>query len=230
MAEDSKKPRRGCLPGFLSIFLFLTAVGLAVALYFASLPQDLSDIKGYGPAAKAGGRDLGKVVEEAIDRGFDMTISEEELNGWLKRSLDVKQGGLLEEQVKFEGIAVRLEKDRAEVVLERTVFGRPFTTSMYLRIEKLEDERGVLTQIHLDGGPFSESLPKLKRGGRIGRLVVPQGFLILVKPAFEKIGLAFPKESENAIQRMGRVRIDDGSLHLDPRSEMERGMSMPGTF
>ena len=231
MSEESKPAKRGCLARLISSFLFVTALALGVALYFASQPQDLTDIKGYGMAANPAGRDLSQAVSEAVQRGgYEVKISEADLNGWLKRTLALKQGGLLADKVKLEGIAVRLDKDRAEVILERSVYGRPFTTSMFLRIEKTEESGGVLTQIHLDGGPFSDSFPKLKKGGRVGKLVVPQGFLILLRPSFEKIGREFSKEAENGIQNMNRVIIEDGSLILDPRESMERNALSPGTF
>jgi hypothetical protein len=231
MAEESHPRKRGCLPKLISMFLFLMALALGVALFFAAQPQDLSDIHGYGTVADPAGRDLTQAVAAAIERGgYDLTITEGEMNGWLQRTLDVKQGGLLADQVKIKGVAVRFEKDRAEVILERSVFGHAFTTSMFLRIEKTEETAGILTQVHLDGGAFIDDLPKLKKGGRIGKLVVPQGFLILVRPSFQKIGAALPKETENGIERMTRVAIEDGVLKLDPRDKMERDLLPPGTF
>jgi hypothetical protein len=228
MSEEPKPRKRGCLARLVSAFLLLISIGLATALYFASQSQDLSDIKGYGMAANPAGRDLSQAVAEAVQRGgYEVKISEADLNGWLKRTFELKQGGLLADQVKLEGIAVRLENEQAEVILERSVFGRPMTASMFLRIEKIEDSGGVLTQIHLDGGPYTDSFPKLKKGGRIGKLVVPQGFLILLRPSFEKVGRLLSKEAENGIQNMNRVTIEKGSLILDPRDAMERNALSP---
>lgn len=229
MAAESKPTKRGCLPKFVSLLLFLSAVGLAVALYFASQPQDMTDVKGYHIAAP-GGRDLGQVLASAAKEGYDLKLPEEEINGWLRRTLEIKQGGFLADRVKLEGVAVRLEKDRAEVILERSVFGRPFTTSMYVRIEKTEDSGGVLTQVHLDGGAYSDDFPKLKKGGRIGKLVVPQGFLILMRPGFEKIGAQLSTEIDDGIKRMNRVVMTEGFLELDPRDAAERSYTLPGTF
>lgn len=229
MSEEPKPRKRGCLPRLVTSFLFLISIGLAVALYFASQPQDLSDIKGYGMPVNPAGRDLSVAVAEAIERGgYEVRISEADLNGWLKRTFELKQGGLLADQVDLKGVFVRLENDQAEIILERSAFGHPVTTSMFLRIEKLEDSNGVLTQIHLDGGPYSDSFPKLKKGGRIGKLVVPQGFLILLRPSFEKIGGLLAKEAENGIQDMNRVVIEKGVLLLDPRDAMERNALSPG--
>src|SRR5687768_4131364 len=69
MSEESKPAKRGCLARLISTFLFLIALALGVALFFASQAQDLSDIKGYGMAANPAGRDLSQAVAEAVQRG-----------------------------------------------------------------------------------------------------------------------------------------------------------------
>jgi len=228
MSEESKPRSRGCLSRLFSLFLFLAAVGLFVALFFATQPQDLSDIKGYGGSSPP--RDLTLALRNSQERGYPLTISESDLNTWLGHTLAAKQGGLLESQVKLKGVAIRLEKDRAEVILERTIFGKPFTSSMYLRIEKMETAAGRETLVHRDGGEYFKDLPKLKKGGRIGRLVVPQGVLVLLLPSFGDLKTQFSDEIELALERMARVTIEDDKLELDPREPGESDAILPGTF
>lgn len=229
MSEESKPRSPGCLSRLFSFFLFLAAVGLFVALFFALQPQDLSDIKGYGANATTP-RDLTQALRNAEERGYPLTISEADLNAWLAHTLIAKQDGYLGGEVKLKGVAIRLEKDRAEVILERTMFGKSFTTSMYLRIEKIETAAGRETLVHRDGGEYLKDQPRLKKGGRIGRLVVPQGVLVLLLPSFGELKNQFSEEIELAIEKMARVTIEDGKLELDPREQGGADDSLlPGT-
>ncbi|RYD33988.1 MAG: hypothetical protein EOP87_10035 [Verrucomicrobiaceae bacterium] len=227
MAEEPNPRSRGCFARLFSSFLFLISLGLAVALYFAAQPQDLSDVKGYGGIAGNPPRDLSAALRNATERGYDLRLSEEDLNRWLAATLPMKQGGVLGASVKLEGVAIRLEQDVAEVVMVRSVFGRPFTVSMFLRIEQTESSDGISTALHRDGGAFVESFPKLKKGGRFGKLVVPQGMLLLVMPSFSELKDQFKEEISNGLEKMAKVRIEEGSLVLDPRDSPAPEMINP---
>ena len=85
--------------------------------------------------------------------------------------------------------------------MERKIMGRPFTVSMFLRVEQLQGSKGVKTEVHLHGGAYHESLPKPPRGGRFGKLVVPQGFLLLVMPAYEKLARLVPRGNPSRASR-----------------------------
>jgi hypothetical protein len=112
---------------------------------------------------------------------------------------------------------VRLREGVAEVIIERDVAGYPVTTSMFLQVEQTETAQGVSTQIHLHGGGFHEMAPRPTRGGRFGQLTVPQGFLIMVMPDFQKLAEVFETEIDLGFQRMTRIRIEDKRLMLDPK-------------
>jgi hypothetical protein len=219
MAESSKpNSGGGCLGKLVVLILLLAAGGLGAALFFIAKPQDLSDIGGYGPGApNAPIRDMRVVLKASLDRGHIVNLTETELNQWLKRTLATKQGGPLGSQVSLDRVWVRLHEGYAEVIMERTLMGKPFTTSMFLRVEQLQGLKGVETRIHLDGGPFHANLPKPPRGGRFGSLVVPQGFLILVMPAYEKLAALFQEEKRLGFEEMARIHIEKGKLVLNPR-------------
>lgn len=219
MAEPSQpKSGGGCLGKLVVLILLISAGGLGAALFFIAKPQDLSDIGGYGPGAQnAPIRDMRVVLKASLDRGHIVNLTETELNQWLKRTLAPKQGGPLASQVSLDRVWVRLHDGYAEVIMERTLMGKPFTTSMFLRVEQLQGLKGVETRIHLDGGPFHANLPKPPRGGRFGSLVVPQGFLILVMPAYEKLAALFQEEKRLGFEEMARIRIEKGKLVLNPR-------------
>ncbi len=207
----------------------LGVAGLGVAMVFSALPQDLSDLDGAGPGLAAPqGRDLAVVLRNAIDRGFSVTLTEEEINGWLARTLRAKQGGLLEEFTSLESVRVRLEEGHAEVIMERTIFGYPHTVSMFLRLEQLEGHLGP--SLYFDGGRFHEMLPFPPRGGRFGQLTVPQGFLILVRSSFAKLAEAYAEELELGFEGMSRVRISEDGIIMSPPNIGGGSQLLPDSF
>ncbi|MEO7097919.1 MAG: hypothetical protein ABI162_01060 [Luteolibacter sp.] len=232
MADPTKpKSGGGCLSKLIFLILLIGALGLGTALFFITQPQNLSDLGGYGPAAKtAPVREMKVVLKNAIDRGFPVTLTEADINNWLGRTLSTKQGGLLASQISLERVWVRLEDGVAEVIMERKIMGRPFTVSMFLQVEKFESAKGVTTQVKLDGGPFHKDFPVPPRGGRFGKLVVPQGFLILVMPAYEKLAGLFAEEKRLGLEEMSRAKIEKGRIILDPRPPESGDPLLPQTF
>jgi hypothetical protein len=218
----------------MTLFVLGLLGGLALSFYLISQPQEMGDIDGARAAsALAPVRDLKTVVQNAIDRGYSVTLSEEEINGYLARTLLARQAGLLSEHVSLDGVWVRLEPGRAEIIMERRILGRPSTVSSYVRIEQTEELNGrTRTQIIPNGGPYLDGV-KVNRGGRFGRLVVPEGFLHLTKPAYKALagvyGHETPEGWESDLQfgAMSKVRIEDGRLMLEPIGSEQ---SLPGKF
>ena len=232
MADPAKpKSRSGCLTKLVFLILLIGAVGLGCALFLIAQPQDLSNIGGYAPPAKAPAKeDMKTVLKNAVDRGYALNLTEERLNNWLGQSVSAKQGGLLGQQVTFERVWVRLEDGFAEIIMERKLFGRPFTLSLFLKIEQLEGPNGVRTELKLDGGPYHKDFPHPPRGGRFGKLEVPQGFLILILPAYRNLAALFPEEKRLGLEEMARIKIEKGHLILDPRAPAPGDPLMPQTF
>lgn len=218
--DEPKKKKGGCMGKLLGLLVFAVLVGLGAAIYHITQPQDLSDIGGYSPSPTTPAsppRDMKAVLTKAIEGDYSVQLSETELNHWLARELELKQGGELAEWVTLKRVWVRLREDVAEVIIERDVAGYPLTTSMFLQVEQTETAKGISTQIHLHGGGFHEMVPIPSRGGRFGQLTVPQGFLIMVMPDFRKIAGIFETEIDLGFQRMSRIRIEDKRLTLDPK-------------
>lgn len=216
--QTNPKTSRGCFSRLIVLLLLLCATGLGFALYFMAQPQDLSDIHGYTPDTRALlRRNLRLMLQTSHDRSYPVTITEGEINQWLLGVLQAKQGGLLADKVTLDGVWVRLEDGRAELVLERKVMGKPFTVSMYLQIQQTDSESGTKTEINFHGGPFHKYLPFPKCGGRFGQLPVPQGFLLLVMPSYKNLAAAFPEELRLGFEEMTRIKIEKGRLTLDPR-------------
>ena len=232
---DSKKTKApksggGCFSKLLLLILLAAAVALGSAVFFVVQPQDLTDIGGYGPVPVAGPeRDMKAVLKNAITRSYPLTLSEAEINQWLARTVETKQGGFLAEKVTLNHLWVRLEQGRAELIMERHFLGHPFTVSMYLQIQRMEGPKGVITEILRHGGPYHPDFPDPPQGGRFGKLVVPQGFLLLVMPAYEKLAALFPEEIQLAFSEMNRIQFEKGKLVLDPR-ELTGQQGMPKTL
>jgi hypothetical protein len=88
---------------------------------------------------------------------------------------------------------------------------------MFLKVEQLQGVGGVRTEVHRDGGQYHEAVTKPLKGGRFGKLVVPQGFLLLVMPAFQKLAEVYRQEIHLAFEEMARIRIEPKRLVLESR-------------
>jgi hypothetical protein len=212
----------GCLRAISFLILLAFASGLGYAMFYIAQPQDLSDIGGReGIQNGSKPRNLNLVLKNAHERGHALTISEADINLWLSKTLVPKQGGPLATKVTLNQVWVRLNDGYAEVIMERSILGKPFTVSMFLKVEQTEGEQGIRTEIHRHGGPFHADAPKLMRGGRFGKLVVPQGFLVLVMPAYSKLSETYAEEIRLAFEEMSRIRIESGRLLLDSGEPMD---------
>ena len=131
--------------------------------YLSFDPQPLDDIEGYrgkpGPPPLTG-RNLATVLENAAKNNHGVRITEKEINEYLLRTLKFEQGGVFKGRVTARGVWVRLEKDVAEIIIEREIMGKSHTISMFLRPEQeKQDDDSMLTKVHRSRG----------RWGQIGR-------------------------------------------------------------
>lgn len=202
----------------LWVNLFFTSL-LGLAVVCVLVPQDLTDIEGYRTVPRAAkARDLEAVLTKSIANGHEVSLSEREINEWLAREVKVEQKGRLSGVVGGrQRVWIRFEDKVAEVIMERRVFGLRMTWSMFVQIsqEQLTDEIRKKTLLH--GGPYLESVPIIHRGGRFGRLVLPQGYLHLVISEYGKLAAVCSNEIHLALEEMKSVRIEKGKLVLNPR-------------
>lgn len=120
-------------------------------------------------------------------------------------------------------VRVRLEDGYAEVIMERSIMDYPQTLSMYLKIDQYIDVQGRTKGAAVLGGeqyfPDVPRIDRLIRGGRFGQLEVPQGFLLLVQPAFAKLAAVYQQELHLGFEEMSRITFTKGKLVLDPRAD-----------
>lgn len=221
-------PENRRAPNVLVVMVLLAVAGLVVALLSLSTPQNLKNIGGYAVTSKSGTAwDMKTVLQGAIDRKQPLTLTERHINLWLARTLTPRQGGFFSRVISLDRVWIRLEDKRAEVIQERRIFGQPFTVSMFLKVEQSHGDHGALTQIHLHGGPYFENLPQVRRGGRFGNLVVPQGFLLAVIPSYQKLARLFSEEIHLGLEEMAHIQIAKGRLILDPRHRLVEPPTIP---
>jgi len=228
---DAPKPKRrgGCFTRVVIFFLLIVLTALGCGVYSVFQPQSLEDI---ATRDEAGGnlRNLDAALRESLERGFPTTITEGQLNAWIAHRLAAKQGGMLSSVATLDGVRIRLEDGRAEIVTLRTVLGHPLTVSLYVQVRQTEGAQGLKKEVLLQGGAYDPDFPKLLRGGRFGTLVVPQGFLVLVLPGYQKLAAVFTDEIENALQEMSVIEIQKDRLVLNPLAKDAPALNVPGTF
>jgi hypothetical protein len=218
MGESSKKEAgKGCMGRIGLLFLIALFAGMIAAVYFVSQPQNLEELGGYRPVEGDPARDLVVVMEKSLEKGHSLALTETEINRWLSRTLSCRQGGFASRGVTLDGVWVRLMDGHAEIIQERTILGRRFTVSLFVSIERKMEAGRIHKQVHLHSGPFHKDVPRPVRGGRFGRLGVPQGFLIFVMPSFQRLAKEFTKEIKLGFEEMAVTRFEKRRLVLYPR-------------
>lgn len=220
------KRRRREIPRSLWAFVLFMVISLSCCLVQVFRPQDLSDLEPQQGEPSGVVRDLKAVCSQSIAGSYPLRLTEAEINGYFAKTLVMEQQGALADWVKLEKVLVRLEQGRAELIMVRRCAGMTLTSSMFLKLEQTESsEGGVQTHIDIDGGVMA-GLPFLRQGGRWGRLLLPQGFMVFVRPSYAALAAVFSEEIRLGFEEMARVQIGDGVLELDPR--FDSGSSMMG--
>ena len=149
-------------------------------------------------------------LASAIRRNQTVTFTEEEINIWLRKRLQVKQGGLLEPYVNIRGVWVNLTEGEIEFVIERELPEKMIhVVSLFMRFES--SENGF--SIH-------------RHASHVGQVKLPGGFARLVMPTFSNMAGELVEElklykddslSSNKALKIHDVRVESGRITLDPR-------------
>lgn len=210
MSQDPPKPRRSPLAKLLRLLVILLLGGVLYCVYLATQADDLTDIGGYGEDT-APRKNLYGEIKESIRTGRAIRISERDLNAYLQDNIQLEQLGSYADKVSAKDIWVRLEKDRLEVIVQREVWGYPQTMGANFAFPE---------KVLADG----RKKPALAwESVSLGRLTLPQGYGLLVKEAFVKLAAALEAELTPAFQNMGKIKVEDGALLLDPSPQRVDG-------
>ena len=205
MAERSKLFQSAALLLALTLLVFLFT---AIALSF--LPQDLSDIEGRkeDSTADAPARNVQRVLENAVKQDLKVTLTEAEINQSLSDQVKGEQGGFLAKSVDYKGTWVRINEGSMDVIFERQAFNRAHTISMKIEIEQLlENNNQMSSNIHW-------------RGGRLGQMPVPQGYLLLVMSGYESLAEVMDaevKSLKDMLRGKATIEFSDDKVTFTPR-------------
>lgn len=174
----------------VSLFLSFTLL-LLLLLVKLWVPQDLSDIAGYNDTAAA--RDLTALIRNA--NGAPVTITEAELNRYLRDTCRMRQTGIFSIITHCQGMAVRIHNGYAELVFDRLMGANMHqTTAVYLTFTQENHLGSPDLKVELRGGePLLGSMPN---GGSIGSVALPQRHVLMLRPALESFITCYPDIAE----------------------------------
>lgn len=185
-----------------TVLLLVIAAGMGYIMTMVMLPRDLSSISGY-PADENDKVPARNLLRESLDtlvaQDENLVISEEDMNRYLQQRVIGKQGGVLGGFVKFNGVFVDFKKGYADVYVERSMFGYPFTMSCHVSMEKFK--RKPVWSI---------------AGGSIGRQDIPGRQLQPILKVFKRIAMTCEDELE-IINKMGDIQFEENQMVMNPK-------------
>ncbi|MBT8035917.1 MAG: hypothetical protein KJO21_00090 [Verrucomicrobiae bacterium] len=227
----------GCIKRLFFLLLFFLMVHAVIHIYFLWQPADEVDeisqmvidanvaglkvfpaIQGYQLDRIEGREELirGESIAApllkarlatAIEQKYPVSFSEKDINAWLRKRLELKQGGLLSPFVELRGIWVDFEEDEVEVIIERELPGeRLHVTSLFVKFTR--SERGYSMQ------PYS---------AHVGQVRVPGGFARLIMSAFSNLLYELEDELQPYYdKKILDIHVEEGKVTLDPRRPEKR--------
>lgn len=197
-ADEDEGQTRGVLREILARVNVLTCVAALVFLIFTGWlistvwrmwsPQSLNDVAGYQDQGSS--RDLLVMLKKA--NGGEVSFSEGELNRYLRETCRMRQTGLFSLIAHVQGLAVRVHDGYVELVVDRIIGANIHqTTSVNLSFRQETHLGRPELKVDFHGGkPLYGSIP---RGGKIGRVAVPQRPVEMLKPALETLLDCYPE-------------------------------------
>ena len=208
------------LKTIIAIVVLVALTSMAAHTVMSWIPRILQDVDGTGPVEEgATVPDLAERLKEAIDKSYEIEITEEELNRYIASKLELTQSSIVDDYVKITGVYVDLKPNLIDVSIEREfnipnnqqsdgskkLGFMPFsqTVSMQLEIRTVDD---------VDGGKMRVvNFP----GGNFGKSPAPGLLVRVVKPSFDIIAEVFEEEIKLGYEEMTSVVIGDGIITLN---------------
>lgn len=211
--------------------IFLLTIGVLAAIswlvYASWRPQEMESLPGF--RQKENAPDIPKIIKQAISRDASVSFSEEDLNRYLASSVHPRQHGAMAIFATNPAVGIRLHGGREqadgtmgegcmEIIIERyTGIDSRQTISLFLTpFQSIDPHNYMAVQTRFEFYN-DETLPGgIHVGGTIGKLAVPQGYMIFLLPAFENLLQAY-LPLVHMIEESGMgIHISDGRLDLTP--------------
>ena len=213
------------LKTIVTIVVLLALIGMAAHTVMSWIPRNLQDVDGTDPVDEGVKiPDLAERLSEAIEKSYEVTITEAELNRYIASRLELTQSSIVDDYVKITGVYIDLKPDLLDVSIEREFdipnnqqadgskkFGfLPFsqTVSMQLELRTVDDIEGLKSR--------TVSFP----GGNFGKAPAPGLLVGIVKPSFDVIAEVFQEEIKLGYEEMTSIVISDGLITLNSKAAM----------
>ena len=179
------------------LLIMLVGLGLCYILAFSSEPPGAKI-----PASGSSVPNLKNLLAVGLSSGQDLTITEEDINGFLAATLVARQGGPLAGKAPLRRVAVRLRDGVFHVVLVREVFGREHCVSVHLTPSQTAAEGERLWSVQ-------------PSGGSIGKLPVAGGLLSLALQPVNQLAALYRDELK-ILKHASSIRVENGRVLLGP--------------
>lgn len=205
----------------IGVFVLISLTSIGLHTVFSWVPVSLQDVEGVNPSEDAVVVDLKERLQQALDKSYEVTISEEELNLYIAERLKLTQSAIVDDYITIKGVYVDLQPGAMEVIIEREIdYDRnvkddgskqfsflPLTQTISLSMEvsvSTAENGDVSTTVSFPGAKFGQS-------------PAPGGLVAVVKPSFDVIAKFFEQEIKLGYNNQTSVKIEDGVMTIDPR-------------
>ncbi|WP_018969236.1 hypothetical protein [Rubritalea marina] len=206
----------------LVYIVVLTSLGtLGVQVALAWIPRTVAVDELTQATEEAATVDLVKRMESSLEKDYTITITEAELNQYLKQHMQIGHSSLVGEFVTITDIRADLKDGEIDLTIEREfdlpgnarddgskrVSALPIvhTCSMTMKVFSEATAEGIdVTVVEFPGG-------------HLGQAQLPGLLVSIVKPSFDALADSLVQEIDLGFHDMAKVKVSDGQIDLDPR-------------
>lgn len=203
----------------MALLLFVTFIITMIVITVRMWqPQDLSDIEGYNDTIPS--RNLERLICRKAPLREVIVIPEADINRYLRDTCRIRQDGFFSIFSQGHGIAFRFHDGYAELIIDR-VFGHDShqTTAVNISFTREVTDEQPKLNVALRGG--SPIFGTIHRGGRIGKLAVPQRHITILQPALESLKGSYPAICEVLLDNGYCPFFEEGRVVLRPYSTIQ---------
>lgn len=211
----------------VTLFVVISLTTIALHTVFSWVPRTLTDFDGVTNDAEQGEVvDLKEKLKQALEKSYEVTITEAELNLYIAQRLKLTHSAIVDDYVTIKGVYVDLKPNLVDITIEREIDyaanqqadgSKKFsflplsqTLSMQLAVTSSASENGdVNTQVSFPGASF-------------GQAPSPGGLATVVKPNFDVVYDFFAEEIKLGYNNKSSITVEDGMMKIDFRALKDR--------